>query len=208
MATSPERPQQLVAEEDPAPIEMEPAAEDSQPTGETSTENAKPKKAKSSASEPLKREPGKSLFPYSRIQKILKEDTELIMVQREAVFAISRATEEFVARLAEACQRAAARDGRATVQHKDLVTCVRRADEFAFLEDLLPWIEPESASTTKQGKGKSGRTKDETSKDKKAPTTLDQFVRSGKDDSQEPPGEVLVNEDGTLSGGGPSEETS
>ena len=44
------------------------------------------------------------------------------MVQREAVFAISRATEEFIARLAEAGQREAARQGRATVQHDDLGT--------------------------------------------------------------------------------------
>ena len=80
------------------------------------------------------------------------------MVQREAVFAISRATEEFIARLAEAGQREAARQGRATVQHDDLgtsvtciyvprldmictVTCVRRGEEFAFLEGTYGCLE-------------------------------------------------------------------
>ncbi len=46
------------------------------------------------------------------------------MVQREAVFLISRATEEFVARIAEASQAVASREGRATVQAKDLSTCL------------------------------------------------------------------------------------
>ena len=84
------------------------------------------------------------------------------MVQREAVFAISIATEEFIARLAEAGQREAARHGRATVQHDDLgtsvtcplhilyvprldmictVTCVRRGEEFAFLEGTYGCLE-------------------------------------------------------------------
>ena len=76
------------------------------------------------------------------------------MVQREAVFLISRATEEFVARIAEASQAVASREGRATVQPKDLstplfyfvhvnhgqqtghcpVSCIRRAEEYLFLE--------------------------------------------------------------------------
>ena len=45
------------------------------------------------------------------------------MVQREAAFLIARATEEFVARLAEAAQRVAAREQRTTVQGKDLGAC-------------------------------------------------------------------------------------
>ncbi len=75
------------------------------------------------------------------------------MVQREAAFLISLATENFVMRFSEAIQRNAGREGRATVQGKDvgtlpscsciyaslnggycLVTTVRRAEEFAFLE--------------------------------------------------------------------------
>ena len=42
------------------------------------------------------------------------------MVQREAAFLISRATEEFVHRIAEAAQRVAERERRTTVQAKDL----------------------------------------------------------------------------------------
>ncbi len=77
------------------------------------------------------------------------------MVQREAAFLISRATEEFIQRIAEAAQQVAERERRSTVQAKDLGECfesghpqilltmrrcsvasVRRADEFAFLEGM------------------------------------------------------------------------
>lgn len=45
---------------------------------------------------------------------------ELIMVQREAAFLISCATEHFIRRIAEAAQRVAERERRTTVQAKDL----------------------------------------------------------------------------------------
>lgn len=44
------------------------------------------------------------------------------MVQREAAFLISRATEEFVGRFAEAAQKLAAKEGRSTIQPKDIGT--------------------------------------------------------------------------------------
>ena len=42
------------------------------------------------------------------------------MVQREAAFLISRATEEFIGRFAEAAQKLAERERRTTVQAKDV----------------------------------------------------------------------------------------
>ena len=42
------------------------------------------------------------------------------MVQREAAFLVSRATEDFIQRIAEAAQRVAERERRTTVQAKDL----------------------------------------------------------------------------------------
>ena len=45
---------------------------------------------------------------------------DLCKVQRVAVFAISRATEEFVARFTEMIYHEAARNGRVTIQQKDL----------------------------------------------------------------------------------------
>ncbi|KAF8574328.1 histone-fold-containing protein, partial [Ramaria rubella] len=80
------------------------------------------------------RPPGKSLLPISRVQKIIKADKELPSCNKEAVFLVSVATEEFVKRLVQAGQQQASREKRTTVQRKDIVTAVRRADEFIFLE--------------------------------------------------------------------------
>nr|VWO95078.1 CBFD_NFYB_HMF domain-containing protein [Ganoderma boninense] len=179
-----------------------------------SMDQPKPKKAKTSASEPLSREPGKSLLPYSRVQKILKADKDLIMVQREAVFLISRATEEFVARIAEAAQAVASREGRATVQAKDLMSCIRRGEEYVFLEEAIPFLEPKPAPI-KSGKAKDSKlaksgsgNQDGEQNPTPQSTMLDHFIQPRRNDPQDSQGEVFENEDGTLSGGGLSESLS
>ncbi|KIN94880.1 hypothetical protein M404DRAFT_61624, partial [Pisolithus tinctorius Marx 270] len=80
------------------------------------------------------REPGKSVLPLSRVQKIIKADKDLPMVARDAAFLISMATEEFIRRLAQASQRVAEREKRATVQQRDVANVTRRAEEFFFLD--------------------------------------------------------------------------
>ncbi|TFK70373.1 histone-fold-containing protein, partial [Pluteus cervinus] len=94
------------------------------------------KKERKERKEPivLVREPGKSLLPFSRVQKVVRADKDIPMVAKEAVFLISLATEEFIRRLSQYAQRTAERERRATVQHKDIATVVRREDEFLFLE--------------------------------------------------------------------------
>lgn len=78
------------------------------------------------------------------------------MVAKDATFLISLATEEFIKRLSQACQRHAEREKRTTVQQRDIgnvspvlmlivllvsnnlvAGIVRRADEFLFLEGKL-----------------------------------------------------------------------
>lgn len=61
------------------------------------------------------------------------------MVARDATLLISLATEEFIRRFCQASQRVAEREKRQTVQHRDLATVVRKADEFLFLEEIIPW---------------------------------------------------------------------
>ncbi|KAI0647973.1 hypothetical protein C8Q79DRAFT_952830 [Trametes meyenii] len=160
---------------------------------------AKSKKAK--APDTLVREPGKSVLPYSRVQKILKADKDLVMVQREATFLISRATEEFIGRFAEAVQRLAERERRTTVQAKDVVATVRRAEEFAFLEELFPWSELD------QGAKRKPKALQDTEQRKGAPTMLEQFVsRTANNETQESfdddagaQMDFVENEDGTMS---------
>ncbi|KAF9651580.1 hypothetical protein BDM02DRAFT_3079000, partial [Thelephora ganbajun] len=79
------------------------------------------------------REPGKNPFPVSRVQKILKADTQLPTVSKEALFLISVATEKFIERLTQAGQHVAKRQSRATIQERDICTVVRGVEEFTFL---------------------------------------------------------------------------
>jgi len=83
------------------------------------------------------REPGKNPFPVSRVQKILKADTQLPTISKEAVFLISVATEKFIGRLAQAGQRVAERQSRVNIQERDICAIVRGVEEFTFLWDVL-----------------------------------------------------------------------
>lgn len=73
MSLSPTPPPETAALDEPIAMDVEHVPQDEE-EAQTSTDKPKPKKAKASASESLAREPGKSLLPYSRVQKILKAD--------------------------------------------------------------------------------------------------------------------------------------
>ncbi|OBZ69003.1 putative transcription factor C16C4.22 [Grifola frondosa] len=158
---------------------------------------SKSRKEKPSA---LLREPGKSMLPFSRVQKILKVDRELPMIQREATLAISIATEDFIKRFAEATQRIADREKRTTVQQRDVATMVRKVDEFTFLEELFPWSDAEP-----QTRRKPKALQDREQPNDAAPTMLDRFVTNAtrtnqeSDTQDELDGSVVMNEDGTMS---------
>ncbi|KAH8114300.1 hypothetical protein DFH11DRAFT_203068 [Phellopilus nigrolimitatus] len=93
------------------------------------------------------------MFPVSRMQKIIKADRELPIVAKEAVFAISIATEEFIKRITSASQKQAERDKRTTVQKRHVAVVVKRADEFFFLEDVLMWEQEEPVSRLRKKAG-------------------------------------------------------
>ncbi|PFH53877.1 hypothetical protein AMATHDRAFT_136556 [Amanita thiersii Skay4041] len=118
-------------------------------------------------------EPGKSLLPFSRVHKIIKADKDIPVVAKDATFLISLATEEFIRRLAQASQRVASRDNRATVQYKDLATVVRKVDEFLFLEELIPWTTADAPPKRKMKQNTNECTA-------AASTLLDEFVVMSK----------------------------
>ncbi|KAG1826640.1 hypothetical protein EV424DRAFT_1537348 [Suillus variegatus] len=130
------------------------------------------------------REPGKSILPFSRVQKIIKADKELPIVARDATFLISLATEEFIRRLSEACQKLAEREKRTTVQQKDVASIVRRADEFMFLEEIIAFQRTEPPQKRKPKALQDVESQSE-------PTMLDKFVTRGEEsqelDNKPPP---------------------
>ncbi|KAG2069125.1 hypothetical protein BDR04DRAFT_1205405 [Suillus decipiens] len=143
------------------------------------------------------RELGKSILPFSRVQKIIKADKELPIVARDATFLISIATEEFIRRLSEACQKLAEREKRATVQQKDVASVVRRAEEFMFLNEIIAFQRTEPPQKRKPKALQNAESQSE-------PTMLDKFITRGEE-SQEldntPPPDVVMDEDGTMYAG-------
>ncbi|CCM01902.1 uncharacterized protein FIBRA_03973 [Fibroporia radiculosa] len=163
--------------------------------------NVKPKKTRSKAERGppyMTREPGRSHFPYSRVQKILKADRDLPLVQREATFLISIATEEFIKRIAAATERIATKEKRMTTQQRDVAMLVRRANEFAFLDDVIQWREPEPLARRKPKALQEGDEKQEAGL---IEGPLDRFIprggASGKDEFVLD--DIVMSEDGTMS---------
>jgi histone H3/H4 len=100
------------------------------------TAKSEPKKQERKEPVDLIREPGRSLLPFARVQKIIKADKvssgnttlvidsinikEIPVVAKEATFLISLATEEFIKHLCQAAHHVAQKDKRTTVQHRDI----------------------------------------------------------------------------------------
>jgi len=119
------------------------------------------------------------------VQKIIKADKEIPIIAKDATFLISIATEEMIKRLCEAGQQVAHKEKRSTVQHKDIATVVRKADEFLFLEEIMAWTSAEPPVKRAKPKGKGVAAS--------GPTLLDSFVVNAAVDE-----DVIMNEDGTM----------
>ncbi|KAG6831954.1 hypothetical protein H0H92_006555 [Tricholoma furcatifolium] len=163
-------------------------------------DKAPPEKQKRARKEPvaLIREPGKSLLPFSRVQKIIKADKEIPIVAKDATYLISLATEEFIKRLTESSKMVAEREKRATVQHRDIATVVRRVDEFLFLEEIIPWISADPPAKRKLREAAVGGLKGQPTMDAFVVNQNEKSAAEGsnvRDDD-----DIIMNEDGTMGG--------
>ncbi|PVU85609.1 hypothetical protein BB560_006971 [Smittium megazygosporum] len=71
-------------------------------------------------------EPGTSIFPMSRVKRIIKEDKSVSLCSKEAVFLIAKATEFFIKSIAsDSVELSKAR-------------VVDRVDKYFFLVDIIP----------------------------------------------------------------------
>ncbi|KAL4064861.1 hypothetical protein V8B97DRAFT_1199324 [Scleroderma yunnanense] len=182
-------------------IDIEADHQESITINESQTLVAVEQKKKDGAAAPAtrEREAGKSILPFSRVQKIIKVDKDLPMVARDATVLISLATEEFIKRLAEASQKVAEREKRSTVQHKDVANVVRRAEEFLFLDEIISYPRTEPAP-----KRKPKALQEEQSVELEEPTLLDKFVKrtradeSQDDEVEKASADVVMDEDGLM----------
>ncbi|WRT70029.1 uncharacterized protein IL334_007022 [Kwoniella shivajii] len=99
----------------------------------------KPKKKISKQRQSLaEKQLGTTIFPLSRIKKIIKADKELENMSSEATFMIAVATEYFVKHFMEEGYTKARLEKRKIVNYKDLAAVVARSEEFDFLKDVIP----------------------------------------------------------------------
>ncbi|KAG7088615.1 hypothetical protein E1B28_012589 [Marasmius oreades] len=191
-----EQPQEIP---DPFSHMDEDAAEDDEPTVSIS---APKKKLKQPVQ--LTREPGKSLFPFSRVQRIIKADKDIPIMAKDATVLISLATEEFVKRLCQEAHRIAEREKRTMVHAKDIATIARKADEFLFLEEILSHRPAEQLK--RKPKALAEKEKEPAEKEKEpaeieGSTLIDHFAPPKKTtaETNESGSQVIVmNDDGTM----------
>ncbi|KAL9711127.1 DNA-directed DNA polymerase epsilon, subunit C [Leucoagaricus gongylophorus] len=200
--------QQLREEEDEEEFELDREAEadkededndEENPAGESQTAAESESSRKKRKKDTNVRRPGELILPFSRVQRVIKADKDIPMIARDAIFLIGLATESFIAELAVAAHRVAAKEKRTTVQHKDIATVVRKADEFMFLEDILPYTTSPSVPEKKPKRPKSAPEAAKGSV-KHSELNLDKFIVSSKEkEAEEDNGtDVVMNEDGTM----------
>jgi len=76
-------------------------------------------------------------FPIARIKKIMKADPDVNIISSDALFYVTKATEQFVGLLAGAAYQHTAGSARKTVQGRDVQACIERTDCLAFLDGAL-----------------------------------------------------------------------
>ncbi|PVU99330.1 hypothetical protein BB559_000807 [Furculomyces boomerangus] len=93
---------------------------------------------------------GVSVFPISRVKRIIKEDKNITALTTEATFLVSKAVEMFVREITANSYKICNHDKRKTIKYKDMSETVQNIDKYYFLEDIIP--STVSASGTKKPK--------------------------------------------------------
>lgn len=97
-------------------------------------------------------QPGITTLPVARVQRIVKADKEIQMVNKEAIFALSVVTEHFIKRLTDKAYEQARMDQRKNVTLKDMSTAIRNYPEFEFLNGIVPETVPLSVALAARAK--------------------------------------------------------
>ncbi|XP_060860895.1 LOW QUALITY PROTEIN: DNA polymerase epsilon subunit 4-like [Metopolophium dirhodum] len=78
-------------------------------------------------------------LPPGRVKLIMKMDPDVNIVAGEAVFLVTKATEQFVSILAQHCHKAMVATNKKTLQKKHIDAVIEDNVPFEFLEGTLDW---------------------------------------------------------------------
>ncbi|KAI0051155.1 hypothetical protein FA95DRAFT_1603032 [Auriscalpium vulgare] len=129
-----QQPQQVIRKVlDGEEIEPDPEEDENENVHGSST-NGRRKPTRKSG----ERVPGISLLPQNRLENILRADGEAGPMSKEAQFALSVATEEFIKRLAHAGYQRARAQQRAVISYRDMAAVASQQSSMFFLQDIIP----------------------------------------------------------------------
>ncbi|WAQ90468.1 hypothetical protein PtA15_12A457 [Puccinia triticina] len=81
---------------------------------------------------------GTTILPVTRVTRAAKQDKDIKIVSKEAVFLISIATEFFVKKLTDSAFERSKRERRVFVKYNDVASAVKRNPEYDWLEEVIP----------------------------------------------------------------------
>lgn len=81
---------------------------------------------------------GTTILPVTRVTRAAKQDKDIKIVSKEAVFLISIATEFFVKKLTDSAFERSKREKRVFVKYNDVAAAVKRNPEYDWLEEVIP----------------------------------------------------------------------
>ncbi|KAI8967337.1 histone-fold-containing protein, partial [Mycotypha africana] len=84
------------------------------------------------------RTPGTTILPLARVKRVIKEDKDIALINAEATFCITYATELFIKYFVNEAFAKSKKDKRKTIYYKDLANTVSDVEQFEFLEDVIP----------------------------------------------------------------------
>ncbi|KAJ7430159.1 CPSF A subunit region-domain-containing protein [Mycena latifolia] len=175
-------------EVDPQVISIAQASESQiENTATVAEEPVLPKKKEKREPAKVERPPGKTLLPVSKVQHIIKLTRILPSSRKKRHFSYvcGGGIYQAIRGSGHGLGRA---EKRTTLQYKDIATVVRKADEFLFLEEIIPWTMPEAPVKRKVKESNMVATG-------VAPTLLDQFMVKPHGGSGDEP-QIIFNEDG------------
>ena len=76
-------------------------------------------------------------FPQGRIKQIMKMDSDVNMVNGEAIFLVNKAVEEFIQCLAVESYHHTANSKKKTIMKEHVLTAIESNDELAFLDGAM-----------------------------------------------------------------------
>ncbi|CAH7670803.1 hypothetical protein BY996DRAFT_7588658 [Phakopsora pachyrhizi] len=85
---------------------------------------------------------GTTILPVTRVTRAAKQDKDIKIVSKEAIFLISIATEFFIRKLTDSGFDHAKKEKRVFVKYNDIAKAIKSNDEYQWLEEVIPVSRP------------------------------------------------------------------